>query len=53
MGGGHIFVSESVFCLICKHACVCEAGAGRATDSKEEEEEEECQVDDGRVCLAR
>ena len=32
----------------CKHACACEARAGRATDS-----EEECQVDCGRGCLAR
>lgn len=32
----------------CKHACVCEASAGRATDS-----EEECQVDCGWGCLAR
>lgn len=33
---------------LCKHACVCEAGAGRATHR-----EEECQVDCGRGCLAQ
>lgn len=32
----------------CKHACVHEARAGRATDS-----EEECQVDCDRGCVAR